>query len=191
MKRLYIAACGLLLLGACAVEEEVVQDIGGVYVNGVFVAYCSAEPAPMLFTKEGFPIVDDQACIPEPEVLGVFLTSPRDKDRGTPADPVTGIVVIDDGGCTENCGPSQSGQNNGWGNGDQGAPGKSDPRNNAENGPVADAVRPGKGGGKPSTKGIDHLSTAEQAFMLWDYNNRVDYEAYWQWLLDNGLVIAE
>ena len=68
MKRLFFAACGLLLLGECAVEEEIVQDIGGAYINGVFVAYCSAEAAPVLFTKEGFPIIDDQACIPEPEV---------------------------------------------------------------------------------------------------------------------------
>ena len=79
MKRLFIAACGLLFLGACAAlapdNNSDSASAGGTYnADGVFVAYCSAEPAPVIFTKEGFPIIDDQACIPEPEVLGIQVT---------------------------------------------------------------------------------------------------------------------
>ena len=81
MKRLFITAGSLLVLGACAVKEEI-QVEGGAYVNGQFVAYCSAEPAPILRTKEGFPIIDDQACIPEPEVLGITI-----QNRGDPGGP--------------------------------------------------------------------------------------------------------
>ena len=79
MKRLFLAACGLLFLGACAAlapdNNSDSASAGGTYnADGVFVAYCSAEPAPVIFTKEGFPIIDDQACIPEPEVLGIQVT---------------------------------------------------------------------------------------------------------------------
>ncbi len=65
-------------LGACAslIQPDVdLANAGGEYnADGVFVAYCSGEAAPVIFTKEGFPIIDDQACIPEPEVLGIEIT---------------------------------------------------------------------------------------------------------------------
>ena len=83
MKRLFLAACGLLFLGACAAlnqsNDADSATAGGTYnADGVFVAYCSGEPAPVIFTKEGFPIIDDQACIPEPEVLGIQVR-PKEK----------------------------------------------------------------------------------------------------------------
>lgn len=228
MKRLFFAACGLLLLGACAVQEEVVEDIGGVYINGVFVAYCSAEPAPVMYTKNGLPMIDDQACIPEPEVLGVIVVGGPDGPAVTVPGPTPppgcegdDCPVTPPPGCEENCGPPPGceencgpppqppgggGCNNGRGNGgedcDPGNSGKNrggddgSPSGGNQGGGNQGGGNPNAGGGnpnsgKPASKGIDHLSTAEQAFMLWDYNNRIDYEAYWQWLLDNGLVIAE
>ncbi len=89
MTRMFYAACGLTVLGACASIGVVDNSsLGGYYdANGMFVAYCSAEQAPVIFTKEGFPFIDDQACIPAPEVLGVQIFNnphshpPKDDDN--------------------------------------------------------------------------------------------------------------
>ena len=81
MKRQFFAACALLFVGACAGlngtdDYTSSNTAGGEYnADGVFVAYCSGEPAPVIYTKEGFPIIDDQACIPEPEVLGITVVN--------------------------------------------------------------------------------------------------------------------
>ena len=246
MKRLFFAACSLLLLGACAVEEvDQDQDIGGAYVNGVFVAYCSAEVAPVIYSKNGLPMIDDHACIPEPEVLGEFVKlggpdGPAEPILGPPSGcegddcpisppPPSGCEGGDcpppppppppPSGCEGgDCPPPppppppgggscENGRGNpgngkckgavgekptdkgGWvpdpgvtGQSGNGGSGSSNARGGNPN------ANPNAGGG---SKGFDHLSTAEQAFMLWDFNNRIDYEAYWQLLLDNGLAIAE
>ncbi len=211
MKRQFFAACGLLFVGACTGVNGSGdgEAAGGFYdANGVWVAYCSGEPAPVIFTKEGFPIIDDQACIPEPEVLGLFVTNPNDEGPAIPAPPSGGTTPPGDGGGTTPPGdgggttpPGGSGGNNGWGNGDQDAPGGSQPNNNAENnsggnnsgnsGNNGNNGNSGNRGGSAGSKGFDQLSIAEQTFLLWNVNNRVDYQAYLQWLLDNDLVVAE
>ncbi|MGE4612082.1 MAG: hypothetical protein AAED33_11965 [Paracoccaceae bacterium] len=55
-------------------DVDVANASGEYNADGVFVAYCNGAAAPVIFTKEGFPIIDDQACIPEPEVLGITIT---------------------------------------------------------------------------------------------------------------------
>ena len=76
-----------------------------------------AEEAPIIFTKEGFPIIDDQAPIPFP-CPSVPTTTAPDAPYVPPVDDPEPEKVKGD---------------NGWGNGDQDAPGGSEPNNNAEN----------------------------------------------------------
>ena len=127
MKRVYFAAFSLFLLGACAafVDQDSTADqatdasaLGGVYdANGVFTAYCSADPAPVIFTKEGFPIIDDQACIPEPEVLGEFVgntfrefpTCADDERRTGYYCTKNGSTTIPNGEKPETCGEGYTG----------------------------------------------------------------------------------
>lgn len=76
--------------------------------------------------------------------------------------------------------------NSGRGNGDEG--GTCDPGNSGGKNQGGDNET---GAGSKGYEGFGNLSIAEQTFLLWDINNRVDYDAYWQWLLDNGYIIVE
>ena len=101
MKLLIITAAALTL-GACAYQPPT----------------CGAvEESPVLLTKEGFPIIDDQAPIPFP--------CPEVPVTGSPDAPY--VPPVDDPE------PEKVKGNNGWGNGDQDAPGNSEPNNGAEN----------------------------------------------------------
>ena len=89
-----------LALGACAYQPPTCGD--------------AVEVAPILLTKEGFPIIDNQAPIPFP----------------CPAVPTT---TAPDAPNTPDAPPEHVKGNNGHGNGDQDAPGGSEPNNGAEN----------------------------------------------------------
>ncbi len=82
-----------------------------------------------LYTKEGFPIIDDQSAIPAPCVAsGIQITNtPPNNPPEQPEPPITPEPP------TTPQKPEKVKGNNGWGNGDQDAPANSENNNNAEN----------------------------------------------------------
>lgn len=82
------------------------------------------EPVVISYTKSGFPIFDDQAPLSVPCVV---VTPPNVSPPPVTVPPV--LPPVEPPTPEE---PRAKG-NNGWGNGDQDAPGRSEFRNNAEN----------------------------------------------------------
>lgn len=109
MKILTVIIPAAILLTACVPAEQTCGPTAAVVIS---------------HTKTGFPIYDDQSPILPPCI------TPRREDRITsnPLPPLTPeppyMPPVD---------KPQAKGNNGWGNGDQDAPGQSEHNNNAEN----------------------------------------------------------
>ena len=117
MKRIILATTSILALGACASLPKEDQP-----------KECGVE---IIYTKEGFKITDDQACIPDPKT-SVEVERPRTpKTPRTPKPPTTlpPVEVIEVVETVIN----NEHEDNGFGNGDQDAPGGSEHNNGAEN----------------------------------------------------------
>lgn len=139
MSIFFTANASMLLVG-CAVFGPIFgfdQTFGTLFNYNQEIERCgNVELAPTIFTKEGFPIIDDQAPIMFPcsEVLGETVSS---LSGGSPGEPSVGETTnsTTDEPTTEPTPDDSKGskQNNGHGNGDQDAPGGSCTSNSAEN----------------------------------------------------------
>ena len=130
MKLVFLATASIIALGACG---DTPPTCGGI-----------VEQAPILLTKEGFPIIDDQAplSIPCPGV-----TPPT---TSTPPVVVPPIVPPVEPPVEPPVDELPDKGNNGHGNLDDPAPGNSGSHNNAENSDNSGNGNSGNGkGGKP------------------------------------------
>ena len=89
--------------------------------------------------------------------ISILALCPTSIQAGT---PVESLVPSNDPkpGNSKKVTPVDFHENNGWGNGDQDAPGNSGDHNNAENGPNSS---PGNGNGKPATGETDDVTQQE------------------------------